>query len=492
MRPKRSPRVPRRIRVEFGAGDDKPRLGFTSNLSTTGMFLAANSPYPAGTKVRLKLHLDEPLELDAMVVHARKGAAGVVGAIQSGMGLRFLNAPPQLASILGVTAHPREPEQPAGDARAAAHSERQPAAAGADGGPASAPGARSLAATTPASESEAATAGLERRLAEAENRHQELERLLADDEREKQMLRLLVSKLERSRDELAAELAAATDRAAAGAATKLEETRRKLAEAERDNDRMRQGIGSLELELARLRQAEAEPVTRPERPRTRRIRPLIVPFASAIVLGIAAALLIPRWIATRPVAVVEAQTTRAPTREAPAPGRTAEQGGDHKSAAAAAGAPVARPGAGEDSPSGAGEGPVASVSESPEPAPAAAAPASDEELSAARATIRAWAQAWSEQRVEDYLDFYSVGFEPAGGEPLSEWRRQRQLRVSRPSWIRVTIGDIDLRLLSSDTALATFDQSYETATYRDRTRKTLELVRDDGTWKIEEERSEEP
>ncbi len=113
------------------------------------------------------------------------------------------------------------------------------------------------------------------------------------------------------------------------------------------------------------------------------------------------------------------------------------------------------------------------------------------ELAEVEATVRAWARAWSDQSVEDYLDFYSVGFEPADGTPLSKWRQERYPRLRDPRRIRVVLGTIDVRMASSDLAIASFKQSYESDIYTDRCHKTLELVREDGVWVIERELAEE-
>ncbi len=45
--------------------------------------------------------------------------------------------------------------------------------------------------------------------------------------------------------------------------------------------------------------------------------------------------------------------------------------------------------------------------------------------------------------------------------------------------------------MSAERARVSFDQSYRSNLYSDDMRKTLELVREDGRWKIVEERIEE-
>ena len=54
------------------------------------------------------------------------------------------------------------------------------------------------------------------------------------------------------------------------------------------------------------------------------------------------------------------------------------------------------------------------------------------------ALVRQWAQAWSDQRVEDYLESYSSGFLPPGGRSLERWQDQRRQRITRPRFIKTT------------------------------------------------------
>ena len=101
-----------------------------------------------------------------------------------------------------------------------------------------------------------------------------------------------------------------------------------------------------------------------------------------------------------------------------------------------------------------------------------------------------WARAWSEQRVDDYLAFYASGFDPGDGVDRAEWVEQRRRRLTAPSFIEVELTDLEARAESPSRAAVTFVQSYRSNSYRDRVRKTLILVPEDGDWKIEREVSE--
>ncbi len=53
----------------------------------------------------------------------------------------------------------------------------------------------------------------------------------------------------------------------------------------------------------------------------------------------------------------------------------------------------------------------------------------------------------------------------------------------------MTLGPLEQEASEPGHTWISFSQAYETATYRDRVRKTLELVWEDGTWKILRERA---
>ncbi|MEM7351527.1 MAG: hypothetical protein AAF657_12015 [Acidobacteriota bacterium] len=117
------------------------------------------------------------------------------------------------------------------------------------------------------------------------------------------------------------------------------------------------------------------------------------------------------------------------------------------------------------------------------------APVDQPEVSAEMAAVvREWAQAWSDQRVEDYLAFYSRGFLPTGGAGRSVWEAQRRRRVSRPSFIKLELHFLKSRLIDASRGWIEFEQSYWSDTFRDTVVKRLELIHEEGGWRILQER----
>ncbi len=99
-------------------------------------------------------------------------------------------------------------------------------------------------------------------------------------------------------------------------------------------------------------------------------------------------------------------------------------------------------------------------------------------------TLNAWAAAWSSQRIEDYLAFYSNRFRSPQGEGIEVWRQQRTSRLARPAYIRVDVSTPKIEVLAEHRVRVTFEQSYRSDIYVDWAMKTLELVREGGSWKI--------
>ncbi|MCH9647278.1 MAG: SH3 domain-containing protein [Deltaproteobacteria bacterium] len=107
----------------------------------------------------------------------------------------------------------------------------------------------------------------------------------------------------------------------------------------------------------------------------------------------------------------------------------------------------------------------------------------------AEAMVRQWARAWSEQRVENYLAYYSDYFVPTGMS-REDWVVHRRQRVASPSSITVELVDLEAQLGYSGTASARFLQRYESNTFSDEVQKSLELLWERGGWRITAEKAD--
>ena len=91
---RRAVRRSRRLQVHFWRqGDAAAYIGYTTNISLTGMFIATNSPVSSGSRVRIEV-IDRDrgrgFMVEGVVAHARKSPPELARLNQSGMGIRFL------------------------------------------------------------------------------------------------------------------------------------------------------------------------------------------------------------------------------------------------------------------------------------------------------------------------------------------------------------------------------------------------------------------
>src|SRR5258706_1789866 len=92
MERRRAKRRARRLQVrvtDLREGDT--HLGFTTNISVSGTFVAINHLYPPGTRVRAEiLDRDRSIMLECVVARAKQVPSIFRGLEQQGIGLRFL------------------------------------------------------------------------------------------------------------------------------------------------------------------------------------------------------------------------------------------------------------------------------------------------------------------------------------------------------------------------------------------------------------------
>jgi hypothetical protein len=118
--------------------------GYTTNISTSGMFLATNSPQPPGTRLRIEvLEGDRGFIVEGVVAHARKTRSDLMRLTQPGMGIRFLAVEELVRELIPIIPGETEeiPQEPAAS-RPMTQSVAPPSAAPAPVGPASSPAPR--------------------------------------------------------------------------------------------------------------------------------------------------------------------------------------------------------------------------------------------------------------------------------------------------------------------------------------------------------------
>jgi uncharacterized protein (TIGR02266 family) len=102
--------------------------------------------------------------------------------------------------------------------------------------------------------------------------------------------------------------------------------------------------------------------------------------------------------------------------------------------------------------------------------------------------VENWSLAWAQQRMDDYLSYYSQDFEPIRGMTPTEWRAFREERILGPRYIFMAISGLNWSQTDDQRAQTTFLQTYRSDRYSDTVLKTLDLVWEDNRWKILRER----
>ncbi len=141
-----------------------------------------------------------------------------------------------------------------------------------------------------------------------------------------------------------------------------------------------------------------------------------------------------------------------------------------------------------------GPAPAEQAKRPPAPADTSAGPVASEPqpetevLVTIEQTVLAWAEAWSSKRIDEYLAFYSEGFDTGPELSRSDWEALRRLRLDRPRSIQVSLARVDSRLTAEDRAKVAFVQTYRSNLFADKVDKILILRREESGWKILAER----
>ncbi len=119
------------------------------------------------------------------------------------------------------------------------------------------------------------------------------------------------------------------------------------------------------------------------------------------------------------------------------------------------------------------------------PQPPAAPDSSNRDVELA---VRAWARAWTDKDMTQYLAAYDKSFETPGQQSRSAWEQDRRLRITGKSRISVNLLELQITV-KGNRAVAKFRQDYKADALAVLSRKTLELVRTGDRWLIVKESS---
>lgn len=122
------------------------------------------------------------------------------------------------------------------------------------------------------------------------------------------------------------------------------------------------------------------------------------------------------------------------------------------------------------------------------PAATTTSPAPTENTQEIIAAVQTWAKAWADKNVEKYLAAYSEKFDPPGSRSRKTWEAERTDRITSKSSITVEVSDFNVKTINGKTTV-NFRQNYKAGTLVAKSRKTLEMVSQNGRWLIIKENS---
>lgn len=105
--------------------------------------------------------------------------------------------------------------------------------------------------------------------------------------------------------------------------------------------------------------------------------------------------------------------------------------------------------------------------------------------------IGGWRDAWQAGEVDRYLSFYSSTFQPSNRETFDQWKARRVRLVSATRSIQLQMENF-LVVYDPETkrSLVTFIQFYESANYKDVSKKRIVFENQQGQWMIVSEITE--
>ncbi len=104
------------------------------------------------------------------------------------------------------------------------------------------------------------------------------------------------------------------------------------------------------------------------------------------------------------------------------------------------------------------------------------------------AAVNAWAEAWAGKDLSAYLAAYAKDFATPAGQSRAQWEEDRRARILGKSSISIKLDEMEVTI-EGDRATVRFRQDYHADHLSANSRKTLTMVRDNGKWLIQQERT---
>ena len=102
------------------------------------------------------------------------------------------------------------------------------------------------------------------------------------------------------------------------------------------------------------------------------------------------------------------------------------------------------------------------------------------------ASVEAWAKAWSDRDMRNYLASYGKDFVPPNQLSRAAWEEERKSRIMGKAKISVKLSSLAVTV-TGNTAVAKFKQDYKADALATSSRKTLHLIKSGDRWVITKE-----
>lgn len=121
------------------------------------------------------------------------------------------------------------------------------------------------------------------------------------------------------------------------------------------------------------------------------------------------------------------------------------------------------------------------------PAPVLAVVESEQAMvrdeAAVKASVQAWAAAWSARDLKQYFSAYSTAFKPVDLTQAA-WHKQREQRIQKARNIAVRLQAMQVQFSDENHAVVNLKQQYRSDLHVYQTHKTLQLEKTAGIWLI--------
>ncbi len=101
-------------------------------------------------------------------------------------------------------------------------------------------------------------------------------------------------------------------------------------------------------------------------------------------------------------------------------------------------------------------------------------------------TLEAWRKAWANRDVEAYFSFYAADYAGNADSPAA-WQASRRRIIEQAGLIDISFGEATIEMDGKERATLTFPMNYRSKRFEDEGVKQLQLVRDQGQWRIARE-----